>query len=208
MEDVLQVYQRPYDPDFPVVCLDEASKQLIGEVTLPEPPAPGKPARIDYEYERKGTCNLFMMCEPLRGWRHVKVTEQRTRKDWAYCIKELCDVHYPIAKKIVLVQDNLNTHNGTSLYTAFPPGEARRLLDRLEFHPTPKHGSWLDMAEIELSILHRQCLNRRIDNPTEIVRQIEAWETDRNERQCRIHWAFTIAMARVKLHKLYPSIGD
>ncbi len=208
MEDVLQVYQRPYDPDFPVVCLDEASKQLIGEVAQADPPAPGKPARIDYEYVRNGTCNLFMMCEPLRGWRHVRVTERRTRKDWALCIKELCDVHYPHAQKIVLVEDNLNTHNGTSLYGTFPPEEARRLLDRLELHSTPKHGSWLDMAETELSILHRQCLDRRIDNPAEVARQVEAWETDRNERQCRIHWTFTIAMARVKLKKLYPSIED
>jgi hypothetical protein len=208
MEDVLQVYQRPYDPDFPVVCLDEASKQLIGEVAPADPPAPGKPARIDYEYVRNGTCNLFMMCEPLRGWRHVRVTERRTRKDWALCIKELCDVHYPHAQKIVLVEDNLNTHNGTSLYETFPPEEARRLLDRLEFHSTPKHGSWLDMAETELSILHRQCLDRRIDNPAEVARQVEAWETGRNERQCRIHWTFTIAMARIKLKKLYPSIED
>jgi hypothetical protein len=208
MEDVLQVYQRPYDPDFPVVCLDEASKQLIGEVAPTAPAAPGKPARIDYEYVRNGTCNLFMMCEPLRGWRHVRVTERRTRKDWAFCIKELCDVHYPHAQKIILVEDNLNTHNGTSLYETFPPDEARRLLDRLEFHSTPKHGSWLDMAEAELSILHRQCLDRRIDNAAEVARQVEAWETDRNERQCHIHWTFTIAMARVKLEKLYPSIED
>jgi hypothetical protein len=208
MEDVLQVYQRPYDPDFPVVCLDEASKPLIGDVVPAEPPAPGKAARVDYEYVRNGTCNLFMMCEPLRGWRHVKVTERRTRQDWALCIKELCDVHYPHAQKIVLVEDNLNTHNGTSLYETFPPEEARRLLDRLEFHSTPKHGSWLDMAETELGILNRQCLDRRIDNPTEVARQAAAWEADRNVRQCRIHWTFTIAMARVKLKKLYPSIED
>jgi hypothetical protein len=208
MEDVLQVYQRPYDPDFPVVCLDEASKQLIGEVAPSDPPAPGKPARIDYEYVRNGTCNLFMMCEPLRGWRHVRVTEQRTRKDWAWCIKELCDIHYPHAQKIVLVEDNLNTHNGTSLYETFSAEEARRLLDRLEFHSTPKHGSWLDMAETELSILHRQCLDRRIDNPDEVARQVQAWEIARNERECRIHWAFTIATARVKLKRLYPSIED
>jgi len=208
MEDVLQVYQRPYNLDFPVVCLDEASKQLIGDVAPAEPLAPGKAARIDYEYVRNGTCNLFMMCEPLRGWRHVKVTERRTRQDWALCIKELCDVHYPEAQKIVLVEDNLNTHNGTSLYETFPPQEARRLLDRLEFHSTPKHGSWLDMAETELSILNRQCLDRRIDNPTEVARQVAAWEADRNKRQCRIHWTFTIAMARVKLKKLYPSIED
>ena len=208
MEDVLEVYQRPYDADYPVVCLDEASKQLIGDVAPVDRRTPGKPARIDYEYQRKGTCNLFMMCEPLRGWRHVKVTERRTRKDWALCIKELVDVHYRHAHKIILVQDNLNTHSGTSLYETFRPQDARRLLDRLEFHPTPKHGSWLDMAETELSILHRQCLNRRIDNAAEVARQVEAWETERNQRQCRIHWAFTIAMARIKLEKLYPSIED
>ena len=208
MEDVLEVYQRPYDPDHPVVCLDEASKQLIGEVAPVDPPRPGKPARIDSEYERKGTCNLFMMCEPLRGWRHVKVTQRRTRQDWAWCIQELVDVHYAHAPKIILVEDNLNTHNGTSLYETFRPDEARRLLDRLEFHPTPKHGSWLDMAETELSILHRQCLDRRIDNAAEVARQVQAWETERNQRQCRIHWAFTIATARIKLKELYPSIED
>jgi hypothetical protein len=207
MEDVLQVYQRPYDPRFPVVCLDEASKQLIGEITPADPVAPGKPARVDYEYERKGTCNLFMMCEPLRGWRHVKVTQRRTRKDWALCIKELLDTHYPDAEKVVLVEDNLNTHSGASLYEAFPPEEARRLLNRLECHSTPKHGSWLDMAETELSILHRQCLDRRIDSAEEVAQQVAAWETDRNVRQCRIHWTFTIAAARAKLHRLYPSIG-
>lgn len=208
MEDVLEVYRRPYNPKFPVVCLDEASKQLIGEVESANPPAPGKPARIDYEYERKGTCNLFMMCEPLRGWRHVKVTERRTRKDWAFCIKELLDQHYPDAEKVVLIEDNLNTHNGASLYEAFPPEEARRLLDRLECHSTPKHGSWLDMAETELSILHRQCLDRRIDNAAEVGQQVWAWEADRNQRQCRIHWTFTVVAARIKLNKLYPSIED
>jgi hypothetical protein len=208
MEDVLQVYQLPYDPAYPVVCLDEASKQLIGEVVAPQPAAPGKPARVDYEYEREGTCNLFMMCEPLRGWRHVKVTERRTRKDWAACIKELVDVHYPQATKIRLVGDNLNTHAGASLYEAFRPEEARRLLEKLEFHYTPKHGSWLDMAETELSILNRQCLNRRIDNAAEIQREVAAWEAKRNEEKRRIHWTFTIAVARVKLKHLYPSIED
>ncbi|HWT77864.1 MAG TPA: IS630 family transposase [Candidatus Methylomirabilis sp.] len=206
MEDVLEVYQLPYDPTHPVVCMDEASKQLIGEVAIPVPAAPGRAARIDYEYERKGTCNLFMMCEPLRGWRHVRVTERRTRRDWAECIKELVDVHYPAVEKIRLVMDNLNTHNGASLYEAFPPVEARRLLDRLEVHPTPKHGSWLDMAETELSILHRQCLNRRIDEPEEVRREVGPWEKDRNERECRIHWTFTLAAARIKLKRLYPSI--
>jgi hypothetical protein len=207
MEDVLQVYARPYDPYYPVVCVDEASKQLIGEVAEPQPTAPGKPTRIDYEYERKGVCNLFMMCEPLRGWRHVKVTERRTRRDWAECMKELVDVHYPQAKKVVVVEDNLNTHDGTSLYETYPPEEARRILDRLEFHSTPKHGSWLDMAETELSILNRQCLDRRIDNRPEVAHEVLAWEADRNEKQCRIHWTFTIAAARIKLKALYPTIA-
>jgi hypothetical protein len=165
------------------------------------PAAPGRAARIDYqyEYELKGTCNLFMMCEPLRGWRHVRVTERRTRRDWAECIKELADVHYPKAAKIRLVMDNLNTHSGGSLYEAFPPAEARRLLDRLEIHPTPKHGSWLDMAEIELRIVNRQCLDRRIDDAAVVRREVGTLEADRNKRGCRIHWAFTLAAARLKL---------
>lgn len=208
MEDVLQVYARPYDPNYPVVCLDETSKQLIGEVTPPEPVQPGKATTIDYEYVRNGTCNLFMMCEPLRGWRHVKVTERRTRRDWAWCIKDLVDVHYPSARKIVLVEDNLNTHDGASLYETFSPQEARRLLDRLEFHFTPKHGSWLDMAETEFSILSRQCLNRRIDNAQDVAREVAAWENERNEQQCRIHWTFNISAARVKLENLYPTIEE
>jgi DDE superfamily endonuclease len=206
MEDVLQVYQLPYDPAYPVVCLDEASKQLIGEVAEPVPAAPGRPARIDYEYERKGTCNLFLMCEPLRGWRHVRVTGRRTRLDFAECIKELVDVHYPGATKIRLVMDNLNTHSGASLYEAFPPAEARRLLDRLEIHHTPKHGSWLDMAETEISILNRQCLDRRIADAAEIRDEVAAWEADRNAKGCRIHWTFTLAAARRKLKRIYPSI--
>ncbi len=208
MEDVLQVYARPYDPDYPVVCLDETSKQLIGEVTPPEPLEPGRVTTIDYEYERKGTCNLFMMCEPLRGWRHVKVTERRTRREWAWCVKDLVDVHFPRARKIVLVEDNLNTHDGASLYETFSPQEARRILDRLEFHFTPKHGSWLDMAETEFSILSRQCLDRRIDNAEEVAREVAAWEKERNEQRCRIHWAFNISAARTKLEHLYPLIED
>ncbi len=206
MEHVLAVYARPYDPNYPVVCVDEASKQLIGEVATPQRAEPGKPARVDYEYERCGVCNLFMMCEPLRGWRHVKVTERRTRRDWASCIRELVDMYYPHAHKVVLVEDNLNTHDGASLYETYPPEEARCILDRLEFHSTPKHGSWLDMAETELSILNRQCLNRRIDTRCELEREVLAWEEDRNERQCHIHWTFTIAAARNKLSKLYPTI--
>lgn len=205
MEDVLEVYARPYDADYPVVCVDESSKQLIGEVAQAQPAAPGKPARIDYEYVRNGVSNVFMMCEPLRGWRHVKVTQRRTRRDWAECMKELVDVHYRQAKKVVVVEDNLNTHEGASLYATYPAAEARRILDRLEFHSTPKHGSWLDMAETELSILNRQCLDRRIPEQAELANEVAAWEKDRNERQCRIHWTFTIAAARKKLAKLYPT---
>lgn len=206
MEDVLEVYSRPYDPQFPVICLDEQSKQLIGEVLPPLPIAPSQPAKLDYEYERRGTCNLFMMCEPLGGWRHVKVTEHRCRGDWAECIRELVDVHYPNAQKIILVGDNLNTHNGTSLYAAFPPEEARRILERVEFHFTPKHGSWLDMAECELSILTQQCLNRRIDSAEEVARAAAAWEAERNAKHRRIHWTFTISAARVKMKQIYPNL--
>jgi hypothetical protein len=208
LEDVLQVSQLPYDPEYPVVCLDEASKQLIGEVAIPIPTAPGRPARVDYEYERKGTCDLFMMCEPSRGRRHVKVTERRTRIDRAACIKELVDVHYPEAREIRLVMDDLDTHGGASLYEAFPAAEARRRLDRLGIHATPKHGSWLDMAETEISIMNRQCLDRRIDDATVIHGEVAAWEGERNKKRCRIHWTFTVAAARVKLKKIYPSIGD
>ena len=170
------------------------------------PAGPGRTARIDYEYERKGTCNLFMMCEPLRGRRHVRVTERRTWRDWAECIKELVDAHYPEAETINLVMDNLNTHSGASLYETFPPEEARRLLDRLEIHPTPKHGSWLDMAELELRIMNRQCLDRRLDEAAVVRREVGIWEGDRNKRGCRIHWTSTLAAARLKPKKLYPSI--
>jgi hypothetical protein len=205
MEDVLEVYQRPYDPAFPVVCVDESSKQLLGEVALPIPPSPGQPARTDYEYERLGVCNLFMMCQPLRGWRHVKVTSRRTRQDWAWCMKELVDVHFPTARKIILVEDNLNTHDGASLYATFPPEEARRIVERLEFHSTPKHGSWLDMAETELSVLTSQCLDRRMASAAEVTREVEAWEATRNTKQAQVHWSFTISAARRKLKKLYPN---
>ena len=163
-------------------------------------------ARRDYEYERKGTCNQFMMCEPLRGWRHVRVTSRRTRLDYAECVKELADVHYPDAEKIVLVQDNLNTHSGGSLYERFAPAEARRLLDRIEPHYTPKHGSWLNMAETEIGIMGKQCLDRRLPCQTRLAAEVAAWERKRNEGRCRIHWTFTLAVARQKLRKLYPSI--
>lgn len=206
MEDVLEVYQRPYDPKRPQVCLDEASKQLIGETRRGVPMAPGQPAREDYEYVRNGTANLFMLFEPLAGKRHVKVTERRTRKDWAWCVKELVDDWYPQAEKVVLVMDNLNTHGLPSLYEAFEPAQAKRLADKLEIHYTPKHGSWLDMAEIELGILNRQCLDRRIDNIEQMTHQVSAWETQRNAGTLKVNWRFTNADARVKLKKLYPSI--
>ena len=206
MEDVLQTYGLAYNPRYPVVCFDEASKQLFGEVKTPQSHQPGKKARIDYEYERKGVSNQFMMCEPLRGWRHVKVTERRTRRDYAECIRELVEVHYPRAEKIRLVQDNLNTHSGGSLYEAFAPENARRILDRIEFHYTPKHGSWLNMAETELSIMNRQCLDCRMDCQAKVAAAVANWERPRNARQVRIHWTFTLAAARLKLRKSYPSI--
>jgi hypothetical protein len=206
MEDVLDVYCRPYDPRFPQVCMDETSKQLLGEVRPPEPVIPGHPAHVDNEYERLGTANLFLFCEPLRGWRQVRVTDRRTKIDWAQAIRALVDVHYPDAERIVLVMDNLNTHTPASLYEAFPPAEAKRLADRLEIHPTPKHGSWLNMAEIELSVLARQCLDRRVDSRTLLEQEVAAWEADRNASQRGVNWRFTTADARIKLKRLYPSI--
>ncbi len=206
MEDVLQIYGLAYNPRYPVVCFDEASKQLFGEVKRPQSHKPGKKGRIDYEYERKGVSNQFMMCEPLRGWRHVKVTARRTRRDYAECIRERVEVHYPRAEKIRLVQDNLNTHSGGSLYEAFAPESARRILDRIEFHYTPKHGSWLNRAETELSIMNRQCLDCRMDCQAKVAAAVAAWEKPRNARQVRIHWTFTLAAARLKLRKSYPSI--
>jgi DDE superfamily endonuclease len=206
MEDVLDVYQRPYDPKRPQLCLDEASKQLLGEVREPLPLQPGQPAREDYEYERHGTANLFMVAEPLQGKRHVKVTDQRTRIDFAHVIKEVVDIHYPEAEIVVLVMDNLNTHGPASLYEAFEPAEAKRLADKLEIHYTPKHGSWLNMAEIELSVLGRQCLAQRIPNKGMLTDEAAAWEERRNRHNIRIDWRFTTADARIKLKRLYPSI--
>lgn len=206
MEDVLDVYQRPYDPKRPQVCLDEASKQLIGETRRPVSAKPGQPARVDYEYVRNGTANLFMVFEPLAGKRYVKVTDRRTKKDWAGCVKELVDIRYPTAEKIVLVMDNLNTHALPSLYEAFEPSEAKRIADKLEIHYTPKHGSWLDMAEIELGILSRQCLNRRIASVGLLKQEVSAWQKQRNSRTAKVNWRFTTADARVKLKRLYPSI--
>ncbi len=206
MEDVLEVYHRPYDPQRPVVCFDEASKQLLKETRTPMPAAPGRPATTDYEYERNGTANMFMMFEPLAGKRHVRVTERRTAVDYAYAVRELVDVHCVAAAKIVLVHDNLNTHKPASLYEAFPPDEARRILDRLEIHYTPKHGSWLNMAETELGILSRQCLDRRLADRPALTNEIAAWETARNSAECKVHWQFTTADARTKLWRLYPVI--
>src|SRR3954471_12867137 len=208
MEDVIQTYLLPYDPNYPVVCFDEACKQLFGEVREALPARPGSPAKQDYEYERRGVCCQLMICEPLRGWRHVQVTERRTRRDYAACVRELVDVYYPKARKIRLVQDNLNTHDGASLYEAFPPAQARRLLDKIEFHYTPKHGSWVNMAETEISIMNSQCLDRRLEDQALIAREVAAWESKRNDRKACIHWPFTLAAARHKLRKLYPSIED
>ncbi|QSV70789.1 MAG: IS630 family transposase [Aphanizomenon flos-aquae KM1D3_PB] len=208
MEDILQLYTRPYDPDYPLVCFDETSKQLISEVREPLPPEPGQVERYDYEYKREGVCNIFMMFEPLVGWRHAEVTDQRTQIDYAQQIKYLVDECYPHAKKIQLAQDNLNTHVRASLYKAFPPDEARRILDKIEFHYTPKHGSWLNMAEIELSVLNRQCLDRRIAEKEVLKQEIAAWEKRRNELSCKVDWQFTTQDARIKLKRLYPSISS
>ena len=206
MEDVLEVYKRPYDAERPVVCLDETSKQLIGETRTPIPAEPGQARRIDYEYERKGTANLFMTFEPLGGRRWVDVTERRTAVDFAEVVRRLVDERYPQAKKIVLVMDNLNTHKLASLYEAFPPDQARRIAQRLEIHHTPKHGSWLNVAEIELSVLSRQCLGQRIETVEALRREVTAWQAPRNDRAAEVQWRFTTADARIKLQHLYPSL--
>jgi hypothetical protein len=208
MEDVLDVYKRPYDPRRPVVCVDEKSKQLVGEVRRPLPPRPGQPALYDHEYQRHGTANLFMVVEPLRGWRHVQVTERRTKVDWAHLIKQVVEVLYPEAERIVLIQDNLNTHDKSSLYEAFPPQEAKRIADQLEIHRTPNHGSWLDMAEIELSVLSRQCLQRRIPDMPTLKKEVTAWLESRATDSAPINWHFTTEDARIKLRELYPSFSD
>jgi hypothetical protein len=208
MEDVIGTYLLPYDPSYPVACFDEACQQLFGEVRPPEPAEPGQVARVDYEYERQGVCNQLLMGAPLRGWRHVRVSARRTRRDYALCVRERVDVYYPGVEKIRLVQDNLNTHDGASLYEAFAPQEARRLLDRIEWHYTPKHGSWLNMAETEIGIMNSQCLDRRLDSQDRLAAEVAAWEGKRNARKARIHWTFTLAVARQKLRKLYPSIED
>lgn len=206
MEDVLSVYKKPYDPAHPVVCMDEASKQQIKEVRQPTSVEPGKPERYDSEYERNGVSNLFIFFDPLAGWRHVEVTDQRTSVDWAYQIRDLVDVHYPQAELITLVLDNLNTHCGASLYKAFEPAEARRLLERLDIHYTPKHGSWLNMAEIELSILNSQCLDRRIPDQETLKKEVTAWANRRNAHSSPMDWRFSTEDARIKLRRLYPTI--
>jgi hypothetical protein len=206
MEDVLDVYTRPYDPARPLVCLDETSRQVLADARPPLPPAPGRPARQDAEYVRDGVVNVFLVTEPLRGWRQVRVSEHRTRIDWAHCVRDLVDVHYPTAERIVLVMDNLNIHSPASLYEAFPPDEAKRLADKLEIHHTPRHGSWLNMAEIELSVLQRQCLDRRLGDRATVEREVAAWVEDRNAAGQQIDWRFTTADARIKLKRLYPTL--
>lgn len=206
MEEVLEVYQRPHDPKRPLVCFDEGTKQQVKETRLPLPAKPGQLAKYDYEYERNGTSNLFMFFAPLEAWRQVKVTDRRTMIDWAHCMRDLVDVHFPEADKIVVVMDNLNTHKLASLYEAFPPAEARRIAEKLEIHYTPKHGSWLNMAEIELSVLSRQCLNRRLPDQPTLQHEISAWETQRNDAASTVNWRFTTADARIKLKRLYPTI--
>lgn len=206
MEDVLDVYARPYDPKRPLVCMDESNKQLLDNTREPLPMTPGQPARIDHEYQRQGVANLFMFFEPLAGQRHIRVTDRRTRQDWAIAMRELADVWYPNAETIVLVLDNLNTHNPASFYEAFPPEEAHRLTHRFEFHYTPKHGSWLNMAEIELSVLARQCLNRRIPDQSMLRSEVAAWEQERNGKVVKVDWQFRTADARIKLKHLYPKI--
>jgi hypothetical protein len=208
MEDVLEVYTRPYDPKRPQVCMDETSKQLLREVREPLPVRPGQPARVDYEYERAGVVNLFLFCEPLAGRRWVDVTDHRTKADWAHQIRELVDVRYPEADCIVLVMDNLNTHTPAALYEAFPPAEAKRLADKLELHYTPKHGSWLNIAEIELSVLSRQCLDRRVPDFPTLQAEVAAWENRRNAAGGAVDWRFTTADARIKLKRLYPSLHE
>jgi transposase len=208
MEDILEVYTRPLDPSRPLVCMDEMPKQLLADLQEPIPALPGQPERYDYEYKRQGVADLFMFFEPLQGQRQVKTTDTRTRQDWATAMRELSDDLHPEAEKIVVVLDNLNTHTPAAFYQVFEPDEARRLINRFEFHFTPKHGSWLNMAEIELSVLTRQCLNRRIPDKESLAREVEAWMTDRNMKVVKVDWRFTTADARIKLMHLYPKIHD
>ena len=206
MEDVLDVYAQPYDPKRPVVCFDESPVQLIAETRKPLPPKPGQPERFDYEYKRNGTRNLFFFFQPLAGWRHVLIREHRTKVDYAYAMRYLVDELFPEADVVVVVQDNLNTHTPAALYEAFEPAEAKRILNRLEFHYTPKHGSWLNMVEIELGILSEQCLNARIPDEETLRCKVKAWERARNERRATVNWRFSTSDARVKLSRLYPNL--
>jgi hypothetical protein len=207
MEDILEVYQQPFDPKRPLLCMDEISKQLLADSRPPLPLQPGKPERVDYEYVRHGTANVFLFFAPLLGRRHLKVTDQRTRKDWAEAMREIIDEQFPEAELIDLVLDNLNTHGPASFYEAFEPAEARRLAAKLQIHYTPKHGSWLNMAEIELSILHRQCLDGRLPDKETVQREAAAWEAERNAARMTVNWRFTTADARIKLKRLYPSFS-
>jgi hypothetical protein len=206
MENILAVYTRPRDPDRPLVCLDETSKQLTRETRVPMAMKPGRPKRVDYEYERNGTANIFMLFAPLEGWRHVEVTDRHAAADYAAILRDLADKYFPAADKIVLVQDNLSTHTAASLYAAFPPAEARRLAERFEWHYTPKHGSWLDMAESELGVLSSQCLDRRIEDKSSLVEEVAAWCQHRNRYHAKANWHFTNEEARIKLSRLYPSL--
>jgi hypothetical protein len=205
MEDLLDLYAEPHDPARPVICFDESSKQLVAETRTPLPMAPGEPERVDYEYERRGTANLFLVTQPRGGWRHVDVTDRRAKGDFAGQMRDLVDRHFPDARVIRLVLDNLNTHTPAALYEAFPPAEARRILKKLEFHYTPVHGSWLNMAELEFSMLSRQCLGRRIPDRDTLATEVAGWEAARNEQRATIRWQFTVDDARTKLHRLYPS---
>jgi hypothetical protein len=204
MEDILDLYAEPYDRQYPLVCFDEKLHQLVSDTRQALPVRPGQPLRYDYEYRREGTCNLFMCVEPLGGWRHVEITDRRTAQDFAQCMKDLVDVHFPEATLISVILDNLNTHTPAALYATFPPAEACRILRKLDLHYTPKHGSWLNMAEIELAVLATQCLDQRLGNQDAVRRTIAAWETRRNAAKALVNWQFTTAKARRKLKKLYP----
>lgn len=206
MEQVLDVYKKRFNKEYPVVCMDESPKQLIGETRLPIAMKPGKEKKVDFEYERKGVCNIFMANEPLKGTRHVEIKERKTKKDWAYFIRNLADINYKEARKITLVMDNLNTHSPSALYEVFKPEEAKRIWDKFDFIYTPKHGSWLNMAEIELNVLNGQCLNRRIDNIETVKEEVEAWCEHRNNMKAKINWQFTTKDARIKLKTLYPKL--
>jgi hypothetical protein len=204
MEDILDLYAEPYQPAYPVICFDELPYQMVSETQLPVPMQTGKPLRYDFEYRREGTCNLFLLLQPLAGWRHIQVTARRTKQDFAWCMQDLVEIHFPQAEKIRGVLDNLNTHSPAAFYEAFPPDQARRLTKKLEFHYTPEHSSWLNMAEVEISVLTEQCLDRRLGSLVIVVKEVGAWEAERNAARATIDWRFTIPNARDKLKKLYP----